>query len=380
MQEETKNLIIIAKSQSEEIQSPLSEEFMAQIQKSIQVRQENNSKKLSDHLQKNLTTGDNSSIATPLDIVTPQEALSKDFFDLPISDTTANSSLISMVSTTSVNENFSSKKFSLDFNIKIALNEKQLASIENETSKELEVFLQNAVTQLPPVNPATANRFVDSIPSLLNPFNIELCLSAASGIFPVFLIHEMIMRLASGDIFTRFINLKFFINYFKPYLLKITNVIIWSQFNFVGVNSVHTILLSSLNRAVHILSPVALTPFFSSQLVENIAFRRNVLKEHLTLKTQSFFHKVGLIKILFFTLTTAAIPFIVPLLRKFISDQLFLLANKSKECLHNFTDEVIKEVLTEKRIIKVIDKVLESVRDHPSNPRVILEEIPLNLI
>jgi hypothetical protein len=56
------------------------------------------------------------------------------------------------------------------------------------------------------------------------------------------------------------------------------------------------------------------------------------------------------------------------------------LANKSKECLHNFTDEVIKEVLTEKRIIKVIDKVLESVRDHPSNPRVILEEISLNLI
>jgi hypothetical protein len=31
MQEETKNLIIIAKAQSEEIQSPLSEEFMAQI-------------------------------------------------------------------------------------------------------------------------------------------------------------------------------------------------------------------------------------------------------------------------------------------------------------------------------------------------------------
>ncbi len=74
-----------------------------------------------------------------------------------------------MVSTTSVNKNFSSENFFLDFKMKMALNEKQLALIENETSKELEVFLQNAVTQLPPVNPATANRFVDSIPSLLNP-------------------------------------------------------------------------------------------------------------------------------------------------------------------------------------------------------------------
>jgi len=167
-----------------------------------------------------------------------------------------------MVSTTSVNENFSSENFFLDFKMKMALNEKQLALIENETSKELEVFLQNAVTQLPPVNFATANRFVESIPSLLNPFNIDLCLSAAFVIFPVFLIHEMIMRLASRDIFTRFINLKFFINYFKPYLLKITNVVVWSQFNFVGVNSVHTRLLSSLNRAVHTLSPIALTPPF----------------------------------------------------------------------------------------------------------------------
>jgi len=115
-------------------------------------------------------------------------------------------------------------------------------------------------------------------------------------------------------------------------------------------------------------------------LVENIAFRKDVLKECLTLNTQSFFHKVGLIRILFFTLTTASLPFIVPLLRKFISDQLFLLANKDKECLHTFTDNVIKEVLTEKRITDVIDKVLESVRDHPSNPRVILEGIPLNVI
>ncbi len=82
----------------------------------------------------------------------------------------------------------------------------------------------------------------------------------------------------------------------------------------------------------------------------------------------------------FFTLTTASLPFIVPLLRKFIIDQLFLLANKGKECLHTFTDTVIKEVITEKRITEVIDKVLESVRDHPSNPRVILEGIPLNVI
>jgi len=96
MQKDTKNLIIIAKAQAEETQSPLSEEFMAQIQNSIKVRQEENSKKLSDHLQKNLTTSDTSSIATPLDIVTPQEALSKDFFNLPVSNTTANSPLISM--------------------------------------------------------------------------------------------------------------------------------------------------------------------------------------------------------------------------------------------------------------------------------------------
>jgi hypothetical protein len=136
----------------------------------------------------------------------------------------------------------------------------------------------------------------------------------------------------------------------------------------VGVNSVQAVILSSLGKIAYSSGQqIPVTPFYSSKLVETIAARTRIVQESiLALKTRPFFNKVVIIRIVTFTLTVIVVPLMLPIVRKFVSDQFFLLANKEK--IAAFGLKVIKQVVTKENVNEVLNTVIEVVRDHPSNP------------
>ena len=380
MENEIKKLVSIYKVQQEEVglQPPEDHtDLLNQITESMRSRENGNAQRLSEQARKKelieigSPNGSAASVSPPIDLITPQEALPMDFFDLPLVNSSTSSSLAPMIAAGSVDNDSCGDIFSTEFK-KVVLTGKQLELTEDASARELETFLESSVCDLPAVNSTFVNRFVNIIPLIFDPSNVELCMNAAFGIFPVFIANKMLMRLLTGDPLTQFNSLKVFITFFKPYLLKVTNVFVWSQFNFVGVNSVQAVIINTLGKlSYNSGQQIPLAPFYSSRLVGNIAARTQIVQESiLALKTKPFFNKVVVLRIVTFTLTVVVLPLMFPMVRKFASDQVFLLINKEKiaSMVVPVVVHVIKEVITKKNVDEVLDKVFEVARDHPSNP------------
>jgi hypothetical protein len=180
--------------------------------------------------------------------ITPQEVLPQNFFNPEIGP--INRLLDSInISDQRMAEGIVSDNFSNNVSGILHWDMEYTNALENTISREFLIFLNENVEHIEPIESGVFNNLFDSLVSLFNFQHLELTITYFFAIFPPLFLLNIIYRLSNGGpdiIYIRFVS---FLVFFRPMLLRFTNVRVWARFNFLGPRSLYEFFIGILRSA-----------------------------------------------------------------------------------------------------------------------------------